>query len=329
MPFFKWSRDAATNSTSDPTCPWPEGMAPSQVNDSARGNMAALRQWGDDIAGAIVTGGTSTAYTLSSYQGFDSFAHMDGQMIAFTPHVTNAAGSVTLNVDGLGARGIAIQTGVNAGTNAGILIAGTPYTATFSNGTGQWLLHGFYGNPYSIPLLGGLDYWGATAPNSSFVFPVGQAVSRTVYAAAFALVGTTFGAGDGSTTFNLPDKRGRVSQGSDNMGGVPAGRTGLGYSQTGGSATTTIAQANLPAVSVSITGTTSGYDPNRSAVTIGASSTQDGFGLDFGVFATDRYSAIPGFSSLSVSGNTANLGSGSPLGVLQPTIGCNYIIRII
>ena len=54
-------------------------------------------------------------------------------------------------------------------------------------------------------------------PNSSFVFPVGQAISRTTYSALFAIMGTTHGSGDGSTTFNLPDKRGRVVAAPDPM----------------------------------------------------------------------------------------------------------------
>jgi hypothetical protein len=65
--------------------------------------MASLAGFRDDIAGAIVTTNTSTAYNLTSYQIFDTLAHMNGQMIAFTPHATNGA-TVTLNVDGLGAK---------------------------------------------------------------------------------------------------------------------------------------------------------------------------------------------------------------------------------
>jgi microcystin-dependent protein len=58
----------------------------------------------------------------------------------------------------------------------------------------------------------------------------GQAVSRSTYAAAFAVIGTTYGAGDGSTTFNLPDLRGRAIFGLDNMGGVAASRVTSGVS---------------------------------------------------------------------------------------------------
>ena len=52
----------------------------------------------------------------------------------------------------------------------------------------------------------------------------GAAVSRTTYAALFAAIGTTFGAGDGSTTFNLPDLRGEFLRGWDDGRGVDTGR---------------------------------------------------------------------------------------------------------
>lgn len=52
----------------------------------------------------------------------------------------------------------------------------------------------------------------------------GAPISRTTYATLFATIGTAWGSGDGSTTFNLPDKRGRVTAGADNMGGSHASR---------------------------------------------------------------------------------------------------------
>jgi microcystin-dependent protein len=52
----------------------------------------------------------------------------------------------------------------------------------------------------------------------------GQAVSRTTFAALFAVIGATYGVGNGSTTFNLPDLRGRVTAGRDDMGGFTADR---------------------------------------------------------------------------------------------------------
>jgi microcystin-dependent protein len=52
----------------------------------------------------------------------------------------------------------------------------------------------------------------------------GQAVSRTTYSLLFAAVGTYYGVGDGSATFNVPDLRGRVVAGLDNLGGTAANR---------------------------------------------------------------------------------------------------------
>ena len=74
-----------------------------------------------------------------------------------------------------------------------------------------------------IPAGSMLPYGGATAP-PGWLLCDGSAVSRTTYAALFAAISTAFGAGDGSTTFNLPDARGRVLVGKDNMGGTAASR---------------------------------------------------------------------------------------------------------
>ena len=74
LPFYNWSRTAASNATADSTVNWAEGQSPSSVNDSARAMMASTAAFRDDIAGAIATGGTSTAYTVSSNQVFDTLA---------------------------------------------------------------------------------------------------------------------------------------------------------------------------------------------------------------------------------------------------------------
>ena len=78
-----------------------------------------------------------------------------------------------------------------------------------------------------------LPYAGSTAP-TGFLLCYGQAVSRATYANLFAICGTAFGAGNGSTTFNIPDMRGRGWIGLDNMGGGAASRVALaitmGYS---------------------------------------------------------------------------------------------------
>lgn len=60
---------------------------------------------------------------------------------------------------------------------------------------------------------GTIQLWGAAAAPTGALLCQGQAVSRTTYAALFAIIGTTFGAGDGSTTFNVPNFQGVVPKG--------------------------------------------------------------------------------------------------------------------
>ena len=74
-----------------------------------------------------------------------------------------------------------------------------------------------------------LYFAGQTAP-VGWLKANGAAVSRTAYAALFAAIGTTYGAGDGSTTFNLPDLRGEFMRGWDDGRGIDHGRV-LGSAQ--------------------------------------------------------------------------------------------------
>lgn len=322
---YKWSRTAANNATADAQVNMAEGMAPSAVNDGVRALMASAAGYRDDISGAIVTGGTSTAYTVTSYQVFDSLANMSGSIVAFTPHATNGA-TVTLNVDGLGAK--PLRSAPSVELLAGTLIQGTPYTALYNNSDAVWYLSNFYGNPYNIPLAGGMDYWGATAPNSSFVFPIGQAISRTTYSALFAIMGTTHGLGDGSTTFNLPDKRGRVSAAVDGGAGrltdAVAGFDGLG--EAGGAQTHTLTTAELASHSHGVTDT--GHTHTTSPLGMISPNT-----APLGVVVGINPSSSGAFAMVSSSNTTGisinNAGSGSAHNNVQPTIVCNYIIRII
>lgn len=68
-----------------------------------------------------------------------------------------------------------------------------------------------------------MQFAGSSAP-SGWLLCDGSAVSRTTYSDLFSEIGTTYGSGDGSTTFNVPDLRGRLPLGKDNMGGSSANR---------------------------------------------------------------------------------------------------------
>ena len=330
MTLYKWSQTASADATADSTINWAEGQAPSSINDSARAMMAATAKYRDDIAGAIVTTGTSTAYALSSFQVFDTLAHLNGQMIAFTPHVTNGA-TVTLNVDALGAK--PLRSAPNTELLAGTIIQGTPYVATYNNTDGAFYLHGFFGNPYNVPLLGGIDYWDTVAPNSSFIFPQGQAISRTTYATAFVCWGTKFGAGDGSTTFNVPNKMGKVSamiEAAQNLL-TPTffGSDSTQLGSTGGTQSRALATVNLPPYTPS--GTIANGAISISSNTVSVAGTGNNNGGGGGVFSamSSLAATITASQSTSTFAGNSQGGTSAPFATVQPTITCNYIIRII
>jgi microcystin-dependent protein len=328
MTLYKWSKTPENNATADSSINWQEGQAPSSVNDSGRAMMASIAKHRDDIAGAIVTGGTATAYTVASYEAFDTLTRLSGQIIAFTPHVTNG-GTVTLNVDSLGAR--PLRSAPATELMAGTLIQGTPYLALYNHSDAAFYLHGFYGNPYNVPLAAGMDYWGPTTPNSAFAFPVGQAISRTTYATLFALIGTTYGAGNGTTTFNLPDKQGRVSAALDPSGlilssfAVTPDASSLGAK--GGSQASVLSTANLPAytpsgsVSVTVTSVSSNVQNNTGGT---ASANLPGGATDY----AQKSSATITSTGTGVFTGAAQGGTSTQFTNVQPTIVCNYIIRI-
>jgi len=79
-----------------------------------------------------------------------------------------------------------------------------------------------YGNLSGIPSGFGPSPWPTDTAPAGWLLCYGQEVSRVTYSSLFAVIGTDFGVGDGSTTFNMPDYRGRTPFGKDNMGGVSA-----------------------------------------------------------------------------------------------------------
>lgn len=286
---WQWSKTPGSNTTADAGVNWSEGQLPATVNDSARGMMAAVANFRDDI-GSLVTSGSANAYTLTTNSGFVSLA--TGLIVIARVHAANTAAS-TLNVDGLGAKSIRTFTTTGAESALGggeIQLNQTcifKYDATANSGSGGWVLL----NP-AVPTVAGINPvpTGMIAPFPMATVPTGwlkcngAAVSRTTYAALFALLGTTYGAGDGSTTFNLPDYRGYFMRGWDDSRGIDSGRA-LGTTQTDdvtphthGLGTVAATAASGGAHTHTVTGTTNTTGAHTHGVSTAAASVSNGAG---------------------------------------------------
>lgn len=127
-----WSEtDASNNST--PPGGWPSGMLPNQVEPTARAGMGATKRWYNKLNAVYTTGGTSTAYTITS-SGTAEAAYYSGQLYSFVVNAT-CGSAPTLNIDGLGAANLRkYSAGAWANLAAGDITANQVVVARY-NGT--------------------------------------------------------------------------------------------------------------------------------------------------------------------------------------------------
>ena len=173
---------------------------------------------------------------------------------------------------------------------------------------------------------------------SGWLYCYGQNLNRTTYARLFTAVGTTYGSGDGSTTFGLPDLRGRTIAGRDNMGGSTASRltaglsgiTGTTLGSAGGTETHTLTTAQMP----THTHTQDAHShTNSNNTTLGANSGWLGLIVNAGsqYWVGRPYSNINDLQNNSgtnsVTATNQNTGGGGTHLNTQPTIILNYLIK--
>lgn len=178
--------------------------------------------------------------------------------------------------------------------------------------------------PYIEP-AGMLKIWPTNTPPIGWLLCYGQAISRTVYAKLFGVIATVFGVGDGSTTFNVPDFRGRIPLGKDNMGGTSANRVTNAQADTIGGAAgdETLAAHMHTGPSHTHTGPAHTHTIPKSA-TVGTFTNVAG-GVDPSTSSATSSSDGTGNTGAGGTGNTGSTGAGS--NNMTPYLTMNYIIK--
>lgn len=155
---------------------------------------------------------------------------------------------------------------------------------------------------YSNPVGGVQAYAGSTAPNG-YLLCDGQAVSRTTYADLFNVIGTTYGTGDGSTTFNVPNLKGKV------LVGYNSSETEFNtLGKTDGEKKHSLTTAEMPTHNHQL------WDAAGGNVT-------------FPAYTSKSNSNTGGSVTTAWGSVTTYAGEGQPHNILQPYLVMNYIIK--
>ena len=157
-------------------------------------------------------------------------------------------------------------------------------------------------------------------PSSGYLICDGSAVSRETYANLFSVISTIYGSGDGSTTFNLPDLRGRTIIGTGQGGGL----TNRPLGTIGGEEAHTLTQEEMPSHNHGVT------DPgHRHLSNVNVQRNNVGaayYSISGGeVVAGNNYSDYTGGATTGITINS--MGNSQPHNTMSPFISLNYIIK--
>lgn len=276
-----------------------------------------------NISGTQAITITSSNVTLTADQAKNMAFMVTGTLTATRTLIYPATGGFFIVANFTGS---AFDLGVSsAGGGTGVIVPRGQRSLLYCDGTNV----NFASDAAAVEIGAGMDYWGTSAP-PRYIFAYGQAISRTTYSALFARFGVTYGSGDGSTTFNVPDKRDRASYGKGNMGGVSAGRiTGLagGWSgdvlgTSGGQQSVTLTLAQI--APHSHTGSTDAQGLHTHQYSAGDATAGSTGPITLSGGPSVKTTDASGLHTHTVS--TDVQGGGQLHNNLPPGIVCNYII---
>lgn len=290
------------------------------------GNVTQIYLGADIVPTANISSNVGSAgmrfNTVHAQTGSLSGSLLVGTNATVNGNVTiGGAGSLTGNLSSAGnlsstsnrasintTTGALVITG-GAGIGGNLHVGGTIIAPTMPAGTANTAVAttAFVQNN-SVP-TGSLMMWSTVAAPSGFLLCDGSAVSRTTYAALFALLGTVFGTGDGVNTFNIPDYRNRTAVGAGSLYSVGA---------TGGSKDAIVVSHSHTAT---VTDPGHDHDYNRDAFDTldgGVFTRRSGTAAQVNTTTTATTGISVGISTTGSSGTDANL---------PPYLAINFIIK--
>lgn len=237
-----------------------------------------------------------------------NFSHAEGRGTVASGHFSHAQNEYT-------AAASEAQTAIgkynvedNADTYALIVGNGTSDSARSNAATIDW-----QGNYLGQAMAGIIQMFAGATPPAGWLVCDGSAVSRDDYAVLYAVIGDTWGAGDNSTTFNLPDLRGRAPIGAGTGSGLSA-RTLAGKV---GAETHTLTAAQIPAHSHAFPYPTFGGDSGKLHYETGGAIS--GSGQKYAYIDSDSTNRYP-------AATNNNTGGGGSHNNMQPSVVVNFII---
>jgi microcystin-dependent protein len=340
---YDWTISPDSNATNDGDINWVEFQDPATVNNSARRMMGRLAETLDDMAPIRTSTGVGNAYAITVASSPGTVTLADGFIAAFVADKANTAGGCTLAVNAFASVPLRAQTGTNMPASA--IQSGAVIIAYYKTSTNEFLalntgamtnawLTAFQSTDLTARLLkvGTVLAWPGSNLPGGYLYADGSTVSRTTYAELFTAYGTTYGVGDGSTTFGLPDYRGRALFGRDDMGGSAANRitnaasgiTGTTLGATGGAQTITLARSALPNVTLATDSQgnhTHTFAGNVSAGGAGGVETSSSHGTPNNPATTSSNGAHT-HTTDSINGGVTQ----TAVNNMSPAAICNYII---
>lgn len=196
----------------------------------------------------------------------------------------------------------------SGGLNPSALNAPVPYSKGGTNASTQALAQSNMG-----VMTGEIKMWALGTAPSGYLLCDGSAVSRSTYSSLFAIYGTTFGSGDGSTTFNLPNFKDRMPIGAGNLYSV---------NQIGGSADAIVVSHTHSATSVvTDPGHQHSIGYSQGILAAGGNATQ------FVVANNNSNKTQTAVTGISVATTNANAGVSGTNANLPPYLGIYFIVK--